>query len=109
MSDMVLKTNQWYEAYDIYGDGREAWYNYFFEIGPTVVYISADQELNSILLHAEDDSVFRDDILDNYEFDESSISADQLLKILSKVHKKMGPEERRIIAKDVFVQKYSYE
>lgn len=71
-----MEFNTWYKAEDQYERGGGYYYNYFIDLGDSIGYYSitldhSDYPYDFSYTEEENDTV-KDDILDNYEFEEVS-------------------------------------
>ncbi|MFW6047348.1 MAG: hypothetical protein ACOCP4_06160 [Candidatus Woesearchaeota archaeon] len=94
---MAIKTKQWYEAHDQFGDGGDPWYNYFFELGNTVKYLSVEPNLTGVYFIKEKYDEFEDSILDVVDFEEITLDKASFYKIVEMLKNKSKDNKREII------------
>lgn len=94
---MKLKTQQWYEAIDKYGDEEEPWHNYFFGLGDTVKYISVEPGFRDSYYIEESMDEFEMNILDNYELEETGLTTMLMNEALKGLVDESKENKRKII------------
>lgn len=94
---MAIKTKQWYEAIDKYGDEEGSWHNYFFEIGDTIKYISVEPRFKEASYIEEDVDEFEMNILDNYELEETELTDMLFHEVVKGLRDESKDNKREII------------
>lgn len=81
---MDLKTKQWYRAESMFDD-EIFWYNYIFEIGNVVRYLTVESDFSDVDYMGESQEDFQDNILDSFELEETELSRDSIHKVVEGI------------------------
>ncbi|MFW6029769.1 MAG: hypothetical protein ACOCRO_05890 [Halanaerobiales bacterium] len=80
---MAIKALQFYKAIDQYDE--DEFYNFFLHVGNTMKYLSIEVATMDIQYIIEPYEEFEENILDNYELEETNINNKDQKQILIKV------------------------